>query len=429
MHIVARARAFVESLRRLAQRRDQDMRHCPSCGGHHVYRHGHYVRHPWTMAGRVTLAVQRYRCQDCRATYSEPLAEVAPGRWYARSVQREAMDAWLHMGSSLRRVAEWMRSVMGKQERWQIWNPLSPPVAAGEGCSLSHSTVGRWLNEAGIRAERQVEGMYAGIRSSGQMGADGLWARLRGGTVRVLLMLRDSVTGLLWPPVVAAGEEAAAAWAMLFARACAAGLVLQELGALVSDGAQGLLSYLRESLPWVYQQRCIFHTWRNLFAEVARQAARAAEGLTGEAARDARERVREELTALVHQVLDALSSEEAEQALEHLRAHPHGGGLWKVLNERFIQLFVHLMEAYHEVGRVTPEWMCRDFRLRLSRGRNHGNERRLGRAGLVFTIYRDFTPAQRRRERSRHYRHPGQSALEVAGISLEGCSYLDALEV
>ncbi|MBC7076791.1 MAG: hypothetical protein H5T92_00540 [Synergistales bacterium] len=135
------------------------------------------------------------------------------------------------------------------------------------------------------------------------------------------------------------------------------------------------------------------------------------------------------MTALVRQVLDALSSEEAEQALEALKAHAHGSGLWKVLNERFIQLFVHLLEACREVGRVTPEWMCRDFRLRLSRGRNHGNERRLGRAGLVFTISRNFTPAQMRRERSRHYRHPGRSALEVAGMVIEGCSYLDALEV
>lgn len=429
MHIVARALAFVESLRRLTQRRERDLRRCPICGSQHVYRHGHYVRHPWTMQGRVTLAVQRYRCQDCRATHSDTLAEVAPGRWYARSVQRQTMDAWLHLGSSLRRVAEWMRSLLGKQERWQTWHPLSPPVAEGERCRLSHSTVGRWLDEAGMRAERQVEGMYAGIPSSGQMGADGLWARLRGGTVRVLLMLRDSVTGLLWPPVVAEGEEEAAAWAMLFAWASEAGLALQDLRALVSDGAQGLLSYLRESLSWVYQQRCVFHTWRNLFAELARQAARAGEGLAGEAARDARERVREELVALVHQVLDAPGSEEAEQALAQLQAHPHGGGLWKVLNERFIALFVHLMEAHRGVGRVTPEWMCRDYRLRLSRGRNHGNERRLRRAGLVFTIYRNFTPAQRRRERSRHYRHPGQSALEVAGMALEGCSYLDALEV
>ena len=286
-----------------------------------------------------------------------------------------------------------------------------------------------WLNEAGERAEGHVEGMYAGTPGSGQMGADGLWVRLRGGTVRVLLMLRDCVTGLLWPPVVAAGEETAAAWEALFMRACQAGLALEDVRAVVSDGAQGLLSYLRQSLPRVYQQRCIFHIWRNLGGELARQAARAAEELTSEEARSARERVREELTVLVHRVLDATSFEKAEEALVQLKAHPQGAGLWKVLNERFIQLLAHLLEACREVGRVTAEWMWRDFRLRLSRGRNHGHERRVARAGLVFTIYRNFTPAQMRRERTRHYRYPGKSALEVAGMAPEGCSYLDALEV
>ena len=242
-------------------------------------------------------------------------------------------------------------------------------------------------------------------------------------------MVRDSVTGLLWPPVVAAGEEAAAAWEALLARAQAAGLVLAEVRALVSDGAQGLLSHLRQAVPWVYQQRCIFHIWRNLGGELARQAARAAQGLSGEEAQATRTRVRQELTKLVHGVLDAPGCEEAEEALAALRAHPQGAGLWQVLNARFIELLTHRMAGREGVGRVTPEWCWRDFRLRLSRGRNHGNDTRLRRAGTVFTIYRNFTPAQMRRERTRRYRHPGKSALEVAGVAPEGCSYLDALQV
>ncbi len=429
MHIVARAQAFVESLRRLAQRRDIDWRQCPACKSRHVYRHGTYTRHPRTLEGRQELAIQRYQCQDCKATCSEQHPDLLPGCWYARSVRRYAIDQYMHTRSSMRRVAEWVRSTIGKQERWHIWFCLSTPPAEAERCHLSASTLCRWLGEAGQRGEREVTGLYEGIDSSGLLGTDGLWARLRGGKVRVLLMLRDSISGLLWPPVVAAGEEAAAAWAALFAQAERAGLVVEEVGAVVSDGAQGLLSYLRQSLPRVYQQRCIFHIWRNLGGELGRQAARAAEGLTGEAAQRARACVREELTALIHQVLDAVSFEQAEEALDTLKRHPQGSGLWKVLNERFIQLLTHLMEAYREVGRITPEWMWRDFRLRLSRGRNHGSETRLGRAGLMYTIYRNFTPAQMRRERTRYYRHPGKSALEVAGMNLEGCSYLDALEI
>ena len=392
MHIVARARAFVESLRSLVQRRDWDWRQCPVCGSRQVHRHGTYTRRPWTLEGRREVPIQRYRCQRCRATHSQLHADLPPGRWYARSVQRYAIDHWLYMGSSLRRVAEWVRSVVGQQERWQMWYPLSGAAEEAQRCRFGPSTLHRWLDEAGQRAEARVGGLYAGVPASGQMGADGLWVRLRGGTVRVLLMLRDSVTGLLWPPVVAVAEEAAAAWEALFAQASRAGLLLEDLRALVSDGAQGLLSYLRQSLPWVYQQRCIFHAWRNLGGELARQAARAAELLTGEEALTVRQRVREELTELVHKVLDAPSFEQAERELAQLKAHPQGAGLWKVLNERFIQLLTHLVDEYAGLGRVTPEWCWRDFRLRLSRGRNHGSERRVGRAGLVFTIYHNFTP-------------------------------------
>jgi len=429
MHIVAQARAFVESLMAMGRRREVERRRCRACGSSQVYKHGRYTRRPWTLEGRQMVAVQRYRCQWCGATQSDQHPDLPPGSWYARSVRRYAIDHWLHAGSSLRRVAEMVRSLIGRQERWHIWHMGSIPDAAGPRCRLSHSTVHYWLDEAGRRAEAQVEGLYEGVPASGRMGADGLWARLRGGAMRVLLLLRDSVSGLLWPPVVAVGEEAAGAWAALFAQAQKAGLVFQELRAVVSDGAQGLLSYLRHALPHVYQQRCIFHIWRNLSGELARQAAQAAKALEDDTAQEARTRVRGELTALIHGVVDATSFAAAEEALARLKAHPQGQGIWKVLNARFIELLAHLMDDHQGVGRVTPEWVWRDFRLRLSRGRNHGSGERLARAGLIFTIYRNFTPAQLRREHTRRYRHPGKSALEVAGMALEECSYLDALQV
>lgn len=429
MHIVGRARAFVESLMAIGRRRDVERRRCRTCRSTQVYKHGSYTRHPWTLEGRQVVAVQRYRCQSCGATQSDEHPDLLPGSWYARSVRRYAIDHWLHAGSSLRRVAEMVRSLIGRQERWHIWHVGSAPDPPRPRCHLSHSTVYYWLDQAGRRAEAQVEALYEGVPTSGRMGADGLWARLRGGAMRVLLLLRDSVSGLLWPPVVAAGEEAAAAWAALLAQAQKAGLVLEDLRVMVSDGAQGLLSYLRGTLPHVYQQRCIFHLWRNLSGELARQVAQAAKALEDDDAQEARTRVRRELTTLIHGVMDAASFAAAEEALAQLKAHPQGGGIWRVLNARFIELLAHLMDDHRGVGRVTPEWVWRDFRLRLSRGRNHGSEERLGRAGLIFTIYRNFTPAQLRREHTRRYRQPGKSALEVAGMSLQGCSYLDALQV
>ncbi len=224
MHIMDRARAFVESLRRMSQRSENDRRCCPLCHTPGAIKHGFRVRRPYTFRGRIEVRVQRYLCEACGGTYSEDHPDLPVGSWYARSVQRYAIDQWMYTGSSFRRVAEWVRSMVGKQERWQVWHPTSTPSPEEERCRLSHSTVQRWVDKGAQRVEGQVEGLYAGVPSSGLLGADGLWVRLRGGTVRVLLMLRDSATGLLWPPVVALGEEAASAWAALFAQAQRAGL-------------------------------------------------------------------------------------------------------------------------------------------------------------------------------------------------------------
>ncbi len=237
----------------------------------------------------------------------------------------------------------------------------------------------------------------------------------------------DSASGLLWPPVVETGEESRGSWRRLFQRAKEAGLGLQAIGALTSDGAHGLLGYLRQELPWVHHQRCVWHLWRNLSRELARQASGAAAGLLGQAARRAGKQVRGELVALIRGVLDAQSYETAEACLAKLKAHPRGARIWKLLNQQFDAALVHLLDRHRGLIRVTPEWCWRDFRQRLSHGRNHGSDQRLERAALVWAIYHNFTPAQWRSERKRNYRRPGQSSLEVAGSPPGEISYLDAL--
>ena len=81
------------------------------------------------------------------------------------------------------------------------------------------------------------------------------------------------------------------------------------------------------------------------------------------------------------------------------------------------------------LGRASPEWLWRDFRLRASQGRNHGAEPRLERAALLWAIYHNFEPAQDRSERKRTYRPPGQAPLTVAGLAPGNVTYLDALAV
>jgi len=135
------------------------------------------------------------------------------------------------------------------------------------------------------------------------------------------------------------------------------------------------------------------------------------------------------LVALIHAVIDAQSYEQAETALVALLSHPQGAAIGQFLNAQLDRILVHLVAYDAGLQRVTPEWYWRDFRLRLSRGRNHRSDQRLERAALVWAIYHNFEPAQWRSERKRHYRHPGQSPLQVAGVPPGQVSYLDALGV
>ncbi len=423
MNIIARGQVFLQWLVSLSQRSNWDWRRCPKCGSTITSKWGCYARDPWYLTGRQRVWVQRHRCKTCRKTYSEQSALLIQGSWYARDVDRCAVDHWQHGGTSLRRTAELLRSWLRHQERWLLWRPLDHE--RGERCYLAASTVQRWLDAAGQNAQASVAGQLVGIAHTQAVGTDGLWAKLKGKAQRVVLLVVDSVSGLVYPPVVAKGEASEGPWQRLFERAKQAGLDLEALRGVTSDGAQGLLAYLRRNLAWVQHQRCVWHLWRNLAGELARVAATAAGDVTGEAA----EQARDELGGLIHQIMDAHSCEQAEAALATLLGHPLGASIGKVLNEQLDRVLVHLLAYYQGLQRVTPEWYWRDFRLRLSRGRNHRSDQRLERAALVWAIYHNFEPAQWRSERKRHYRHPGQSALEVAGAPPGQVSYLDAMGV
>jgi transposase-like protein len=429
MNIIERGRAFVQSLRALVGRTAWDWKHCPACGSTLTIKNGGYQRHPWFLGRRERLRVQRHRCQQCHRTYSEQSALLVCGSWYAREVHRAAVDHCQHAGTSLRRTAELLRSWLGRQERFLLWCPWAQAPEAAQQCHLAASTVHRWLDHAGLVAQASVPGQLQGIGQSGKLGADGLWARLRGGAKRVVLLLADSVTGLLWPPVVAKEEESVGPWQRLFERAQQAGLDWKSIRGVTSDGAQGLSAFLRQRLAWVQHQRCVWHIWRNLAGDLAQAAAQAAAEATADRAKQVRQQVRAELVALMHAVIDAQSYEQAETALVALLSHPQGAAIGQFLNAQLDRILVHLVAYYAGLQRVTPEWYWRDFRLRLSRGRNQRSDPRLERAALVWAIYHNFEPAQWRCERKRHYRHPGQSPLQVAGASPGQVSYLDALGV
>jgi hypothetical protein len=429
MNIIERGKKFVQHLRDLASRSAWDWRRCPKCGDTLTKKIGGYKRYPWTLEGRQEVRVQRHWCDRCESSYHEESPFLVRGSRYAREVHRLALDHWQHVGSSLRRTAEIVRSVLGKQERWQIWRLFSVEPEEKEKCRLSASTVHRWLDRAGIEARKSVPDQLAGVATSGQVATDGLWARLLQGQKKVVLALVDTVTGVIWPPVVVKEEDSERSWGRVFRRAKLSGLDLDQLRGVASDGAKGLIGYLGRVLTWVNHQRCHFHLWRNLSGELASRVNEAATGLAGAAAKVVKKKVRAELVALVRGVLDAPNYAEAAAALARLKAHQLGGKLATLLEEPLDAAMVYLLDFNHGLARVSPEWYWRDFRLRLSRGRNHRSDERLERAALVWAIYRNFTPAQRRSERKRHYRHPGMSPLAVAGAPPGEISYLDALAV
>ena len=209
MNIIERGRAFLQSLQALAGRSAWDWKQCPACGSRLTIKNGGYTRRPWSFKGRLRVRVQRHLCHTCAKSYSEQSPLLVRGSWYAREVRRSAVDHWQHGRMSLRRTAEFLRSWLGRQERWRLWQPLetAPP---GEPCYLAASTVHRWLDCAGVKAQASVPAQLQDLAQSTELGTDGLWARLRGGATRVVLLLADSVTGLLWPPVVAAGRPGGA---------------------------------------------------------------------------------------------------------------------------------------------------------------------------------------------------------------------------
>ena len=381
------------------------------------------------LGGRETVRVQRHLCHTCDRSYAEQSALLVRGSWYAREVRRSAVDHWQHGRMSLRRTAEGLRSWWGQQERVLLWRPLAAAPLAAAPCHLAASTVHRWRDQAGQVAQASVPGPLQDIAQSTELGTDGLWARLRGGATRVVLLLADSVTGLLWRPVVAEREAQAAPWQRLCERARQAGLAWPGLRGVTRDGAPGRSAFLRQTLAWAQHPRCVWHSWRNWAGQLAHAAAQAAATAAGDGAEAVREQVRAAWVAWIHAVVDAASDAQAAAALVTLRSHPQGAASRQFRTAHLDHMRVPLVADYAGLQRVPPEWYWRDFRLRLSRGRKHGSAPRLARAALVWASYPNFAPAQGRSERKRHYRYPGQSPRPVAGAPPGKISYLDALGV
>jgi transposase-like protein len=418
----------------LAAKSEREWRECPWCGSLDTIKNGGRWVRPWTLGGRREVRIQRHLCQGCGRVYEEGSVERVKRSWYGREVRRMVVDLWQHDGLSVRKVAELARSWIGKQERWVLWDAGKKESEDRLKCHLSESTVERWLVAVGRAARRRVPGQLEGVPMSGQMGTDGLWVRFRKGKLGSVLALVDCVSGVVCPPIVVSNETDLRGWMRLFRRAEIAGVARDQILGVVSDGALGLGKYLREQMEWVNHQRCVFHLWRDLLTQVHRAVTTAAAELSGAAAEastpvEVRKQVRGELVRLLRLVFDASTEAAAQIALGTLQTHPHGALVAAEVASVLEAAFVYAKAHNQGLGRIVPEWTWRDYRLRLSHGRNHGSVIRQEQAAVAWAIYHNFTPAQRRQERKRRYRHPGQSPFQVVGLDTQGVCYLDALLV
>ena len=117
MNMIERGRQIVQRMRELIERSEDDWRQCPHCVSRQTCKNGTRPRNPQFLHGTEHRRIQRYLCRDCGKTYLEEDPDLVPRSRYGRGVHRFAVDQWVHGGSSFRRIAGMMRSLIGYQER------------------------------------------------------------------------------------------------------------------------------------------------------------------------------------------------------------------------------------------------------------------------------------------------------------------------
>ena len=274
MNIIERGRAFLQSLRELAGRSAWDWKHCPTCGSRLTIKNGGYLRRPWFLA----------RTRDgAGATASVPrLHQVVRGAVGAAGARQLVRPGGAPRGGGSLAARGHVVAAHGRGAAFVAGAARALAVVAAVGCGGGRTLLsGRQYGTSlvgcgGAGGAGECAGPVAGHCAECRRGHGWPVGQTAGPAQRVVLLLADSVTGLLWPPVVAKGEESVGPWQRLFERAHAAGLDWDGLRGVTSDGAQGVLAFLRQTLAWVQHQRCVWHLWRNLAGALARAATQAA---------------------------------------------------------------------------------------------------------------------------------------------------------
>ena len=422
LDLIADAKAFV---RRILE--PPDPRQCPHCGSTLTKKNGGYGRSPRDLGGIRSARVQRHLCHTCHGSYSEPLPGIAPRRWYSRRAQRKFLDMYTTMGGSLRRCAGWITAEITGRGRTFVWDVLArlpwwerAPEPEPE-IELSHTTGWRWLQEAG-QAWQKKDKPYAGLRQSGLVATDGTYVRVRGVWTAVLGIV-DALSRVVFGPFRLDAAESGPEIERAFALAQAAGLDLDHIRVLLSDGAAGFREFLARCLHWAAHQRCLFHLWRQVWPIIAHYGSVAGKDwATG-------------LKLAIGAVWNAASRAEGEVALRLLLAAfgavPIAQEAVRIVQDTFAEAMTHVGAGMADVSRSTAvcEWVWRYYKERVRQMGGFMSAAGCENFTTLWGLALNFRRYQRRKERLRQYKHPGLCPLELAGAMVQGVTWLDAVGV
>ena len=423
MSLIADAKAFVDKL----LRRADDPRRCPQCGLTLTKKNGGRHRSPRDLGGIRSVRMQRHWCFTCMRSYSEELPDIAPHHWYTRRVQRKFLDMYTTIGGSLRRCASWMTAEITSCGRTFIWDPLARAPWWGRApepepeIELSHTTGWRWVQRSG-QSWRQRKEAYTEVPQSGAVVSDATYVRIRGVWTAILGVV-DGIARTTFGLFHLASEESNDEIERAFDLAARAGLNLEQIKVFASDGAAGFREFLARCLYWVRHQRCVFHLWRNVWPIVTRYAAVAGEEWA------------EGLKQCIACVWNATSRAEADAMLGLLvgvyGTQPIAEDAVRLVQETFEQAMTHLSAGLAGVGRTSCvcEWVWRYYKERVRQMGGFMSTDGCDNFNAVWEVALNFRRYQRRKERLRQYKYPGLCPLEVAGVMVQGVTWLDALAV
>jgi len=415
--IVSRATAFLTDLLRPPSRPV-----CPRCGSTIWRRFGFYQRGRRCLDRlELGVAIRRYCCKICGKTWSDKPYWLAPRKWYGRDVIRMSLDLSLDCTTSWRELGSLVRGVMTGAGRALRWAPWRQPKRGAGRIRLAHTTLWRWFQEAGERAQKEdlVEGRYQGL-FSGALATDESWGWLKGivegvsrkagfgvqalvdGKCRLVLRLRR---------LESESEEALRTG---IEELTERGVVLQSLRAWLSDGLATYGAVLEMlNLGRVPRQRSIFHLWRNL-----------AGGLKAYAEAKGKPQA-DELRRAIRAVWDAPNEREAVVALMALvrqyGEEPLATKTVWLVRHTFKEALLHLKGIVPGLPRTSGvvEWVWRFYKRRMGLVQCFMSEDGADNLLAVYELYINFHRYQVRKERKRVYPYPGKCPLEIAGESIE----------